>query len=148
LQDVELCLQYFQTCVLMSTGTHCGIARRTAECDGEIVDGPSDCYQDDAYCTELDSGACCTGDATPMCPPHFESVDICPGPERFGCYGYSESLFCQLVTVSPDECGAAGGELFADPGDGSRSSQGCPDDRTTLGWVDPGSIEGTLCCAL
>ena len=61
LQDIGVCLHYFQTCVLMSTGTHCGIGDRTDECEGEIVDGEGDCYLDDAYCTELDSGAYCTG---------------------------------------------------------------------------------------
>lgn len=47
--------------------------------------------------------------------------------------------------LEPEECEALGGHLVGDPGDGSVSSEDCPDGETFLGRVRFG-IEGGICC--
>ena len=48
--------------------------------------------------------------------------------------------------LTTEECGAKGGEVVGDPGDGSTRRNGCPGGRQLLGNVKIG-IEGGICCA-
>ena len=48
-------------------------------------------------------------------------------------------------SYSVEECKSAGGEVIADPGDGSTSRNGCPFNRKYLGSVRAG-LEGGICC--
>jgi hypothetical protein len=83
------CVELFDTCQQLSTGTYCGIGRRTSLCDaGEMVETQSDCVMDDAFCVELSNGKYCTGGAG-------------SGP------------------IDAAACEGRGGEVFSDPGDGS-----------------------------
>ncbi len=147
LEAIEDCMHYFDICVEMDNGLFCGLGHRTDECAGEIVESPAGCLQDDAYCTELESGKYCTGSAAPSCPEFYVPADNgCPDTQVFWCFQYSESLACQLGELSEAECKTAGGTGVYDPGDGSVSSKGCPDGRQALGFLVPGGIEGALCC--
>jgi hypothetical protein len=113
---------------------------------GTIVDRESECYQDTS-CVRLSSGRYCSGGGeSDQCPEHWEQVAECPEEPVFWCIDYSLSQRCQLGELSPQACEQAGGDPIGDPGDGSVSTVGCPNQRRPLGFVVPGGIEGTLCC--
>ncbi len=145
LLDVNDCLQFFGTCVRLSNGLFCGLNPRTDECSGALVQDAGGCLQDDAYCTELPSGLYCTGPSAPSCPTGYVP-GTCPSDPVFWCFQFSESLSCTLGTLSTTECEQMGGEASFDPGDGSISGVGCPDEGRELGFIEPGGDEGALCC--
>jgi hypothetical protein len=83
--------------------------------------------------------------------------DRCPGGRKL--LGVLESagdtngaLCCQIPrNVNVATCGALGGYVFGDPGDGSSFREGCPGGGELLGWAlscdTPGLCgEGGICC--
>lgn len=56
------CVDLFETCFELSTGSFCGVGHTTDLCpDGMIVQDAGGCLQDDATCVELENGLYCTG---------------------------------------------------------------------------------------
>ena len=147
LRDLDLCLAHFDVCI-RDGEVFCGLDPDPDACpNGLIVDDEADCLQD-AACTMLPSGAWCTGSGESMCPAPFVDADTpCP-TDTFACFMWAEGFYCRLPDVSVEACEEAGGEPLYDPGDGSISLRGCPDDRQELGFLTPGGGEGALCCAL
>jgi hypothetical protein len=85
--------------------------------------------------------------------------DDCPGGrERIGSIRAANDPGGAICCFRPPslefaECRALGGEVMLDPGSGSTYSDGCPDSRDLLGWLDtcdtPGLCgEGGICCEL
>lgn len=68
-----------------------------------------------------------------------------------GCDGGGEDGPREPVVYTVAECEAAGGVAVADPGDGSITSGGCPNQKPALGVIDgvsAGWDEGGLCCEI
>jgi hypothetical protein len=83
--------------------------------------------------------------------------DDCPaGRGRIGTIRAADDpngALCCLIPPSLEnaDCEALGGEIVLDPGDGSTYTEGCPDGRDLLGWLNecdtPGLCgEGGICC--
>jgi hypothetical protein len=82
------------------------------------------------------------------CPCDADDEDACIGGVALICEGDDhwqsvEDGPCEPRTLTSTECEAEGGQVFADPGDGSLDA--CPDTFAHLGSVS-GLIEGGLCC--
>lgn len=146
LSPLDDCLAYFNVCVSLEGDRFCGYDPATDACPegGVLVDSEADCYAD-VSCTMLPSGHYCTDGGSFTCPaPRVESEEPCDS-ESIVCIMWAEGFYCRLPTITTEECEDAGGEVIGDPGDGSVTLVGCPDDRSELGLVDLGA-EGAFCC--
>jgi hypothetical protein len=87
------------------------------------------------------------GDCSSKCPVGSKPIaagETCP--EGAVCFDLSSSERCRSDVYSPEECEKAGGTAVYDIGDGSLYRNGCPNGGVALGRIDPGGIEGALCC--
>lgn len=147
LRELDLCFEYFEVCIELGTGTFCGLDPTSDICeDGLLVDSQDGCYAD-GFCTQLPSGLYCSAGGANACPAPYVEAEAPCSTETFSCFTWAEGFYCRLPEVSREECEGAGGEVIYDPGDGSVSLQGCPDDRQDLGVLTSSGGEGALCCA-
>jgi hypothetical protein len=89
---------------------------------------------------------CC---APPPCPSGWETitdeaVEQCPASVVW-CQRLAAQVICRAPTYSPEQCQAAGGMAFGDPGDAGLYLSDCPDGRRFLALLQ--SAGESLCCA-
>lgn len=147
-REVTQCLKDYRTCIKEGDG-FCAVGPSRTGCNGMVVETFGDCLMDDAFCYELSDGRYCTGPSAPSCPDNYIPMrdQHCP-QDAWWCFTYSESLDCEIGELSVAECEKMDAEAVFDDGINSLLSDGCPDSRETLAYLDNSSDKPGLCCAL
>lgn len=146
LPSASECIAEFIMCIELDTGAFCGGGPFSDDCPGVRVTG--ECESTDGDCVTLTNGQVCLLDAPSSCPDGWYVAPGC-GADDATCVTVGaapNAFYCAAPRLAEQECSAADGTQYSDPGDGSLFREGCPDGAALLGITICGD-EGCLCCA-